>query len=87
MLVASKVALEGMRLPVPADAPIQLLRLMARSWAEAPAQRPKFSEILAELEAVQQEVPKGAAPWEWLRSGPAAEGETAGLAPILPVVQ
>lgn len=86
VLVASKVALEGMRLPVPADAPLQLLRLMARCWAEAPAQRPEFSEVLTELEAIRQDIPKGAAPWAWLRSGPrAAEGETSLATPVEPV--
>jgi len=39
-----------MRLPVPADAPLPLLRLMARCWAEAPAQRPEFAEVLAQPE-------------------------------------
>ena len=85
VLVASKVALEGMRLPVPADAPLQLLRLMARCWAEAPAQRPEFSEVLTELEAIRQDVPKGPAPWAWLRSGPPAEGETSLATPVEPV--
>ena len=70
VLVASKVALEGMRLPVPPDAPLQLLRLMARCWADEPGKRPEFGEIVAELDAVQQEVPAGPAPWAWLRDGP-----------------
>ena len=52
VLVATRVALEGMRLPVPADAPMPLLRLMARCWAEVPALRPDFSEVLAELQAL-----------------------------------
>ena len=52
MLVATRVALEGMRLPVPADAPMPLLRLMARCWAEVPALRPDFAEVLAELQAL-----------------------------------
>ena len=36
----------------PADAPMPLLRLMARCWAEVPALRPDFSEVLAELQAL-----------------------------------
>ena len=52
VLVATRVALEGMRLPVPADAPMPLLRLMARCWAEVPALRPDFAEVLAELQAL-----------------------------------
>ena len=73
VLVASKVALEGMRLPVPPDAPLQLLRLMARCWADEPGKRPEFDEIVAELDAIQQEVPAGPAPWAWLRE--TARGE------------
>ena len=85
VLVASKVALEGMRLPVPAGAPLQLLRLMARCWAEAPAQRPEFSEVLIEIEEIKQDTPMGVAPWEWLGSSPPAEGETSLATPVEPV--
>ena len=46
VIVASKVALEGMRLPVPPNSPRILLRLMARCWSEAPVRRPNFSECL-----------------------------------------
>jgi len=46
VIVASKVALEGMRLPVPPNSPRILLRLMARCWSEAPARRPNFGECL-----------------------------------------
>ena len=85
VLVATKVALEGMRLPVPPDAPLQLLRLMARCWAEAPAQRPEFSEVLVELEAIRQDIPKGPAPWDWLRRGRPSEGESSRATPVEPV--
>jgi len=46
--VATKVAMEGMRLPVPPRTPLRLLRLIARCWSEAPELRPSFD--LAEIE-------------------------------------
>jgi hypothetical protein len=47
--IAFAVALEGMRLPVPAAAPRTFLRLMARCWAEDPTRRPEFRAIVDEL--------------------------------------
>lgn len=47
--IASAVALEGMRLPVPAAAPRTFLRLMAKCWAEEPSRRPEFRAIVDEL--------------------------------------
>ncbi len=52
VVVATKVGLEGMRLPVPPDAPRLLLRLMARCWSEDPGRRPEFAEVLDELEDI-----------------------------------
>ncbi|EOD14138.1 hypothetical protein EMIHUDRAFT_66624, partial [Emiliania huxleyi CCMP1516] len=48
--VATKVALDGMRLPVPTGAPRPLLRLMARCWAEDPRRRPEFRALVSFLE-------------------------------------
>jgi len=52
--VATKVALEGMRLPVPPKTPIRLLRLIARCWSEAVELRPSFDELVIELQGVEQ---------------------------------
>ena len=40
--------------------------------------------MLAELEVIRRDIPKGAAPWAWLRSGPPAEGETSLATPVEP---
>uniref|UniRef100_A0A7S4C3N4 Protein kinase domain-containing protein n=1 Tax=Chrysotila carterae TaxID=13221 RepID=A0A7S4C3N4_CHRCT len=52
--VASRVALEGMRLPVPSGAPRSLLRVMAKCWAEKPASRPDFDDIVRALSSIQE---------------------------------
>ena len=52
--VATKVALEGMRLPVPPKTPIRLLRLIARCWSEVVDLRPSFDELVIELQGVEQ---------------------------------
>jgi len=49
-VVATRVAMEGMRLPVPSRAPPMLLRLIARCWSDAPAQRPEFQQVVLEIE-------------------------------------
>jgi len=54
--VATKVALEGMRLPVPPRTPMRLLRLIARCWSEAPEQRPAFDAVVVELQAIEQQL-------------------------------
>ena len=54
--VATKVALEGMRLPVPPRTPMRLLRLIARCWSEAPEQRPSFETVVVELQAIEAQL-------------------------------
>jgi len=54
--VATQVAMEGMRLPVPPGVSIRLLRLIARCWSEQPEQRPEFSTLAIELQAVEREI-------------------------------
>ncbi|KAL1527197.1 hypothetical protein AB1Y20_015876 [Prymnesium parvum] len=49
-VVATRVAMEGMRLPVPSRAPPMLLRLIARCWADAADQRPEFRQIVGEID-------------------------------------
>ena len=51
--VATKVAMEGLRLPVPPQAPMRLLRLIARCWSEDPEQRPSFEAVVTELGAIE----------------------------------
>lgn len=53
--VVRKVALEGLRLPPPAQTPHLLLRLMAQCWA-TPAKRPEFAKVLSDLVALQSEL-------------------------------
>jgi len=53
-VVATRVAMEGMRLPVPPKAPPLLLRLIARCWSDVPAQRPEFTHVVAELTEMVQ---------------------------------
>ena len=52
--VATKVALEGMRLPVPPHTPIRLLRLIARCWSEVPEDRPTFDAVVLEVQAIER---------------------------------
>jgi len=52
--VATKVAMEGMRLPVPPRTPMRLLRLIALCWSEAEAQRPAFEAVVLELQAIER---------------------------------
>jgi len=54
--VATKVAMEGMRLPIPARAPLRLLRLIARCWSEDANVRPEFQALVVELQAVENEL-------------------------------
>jgi len=53
--LARKVAIDGMRLPPPKSAPIQLLRVMASLWRK-PAQRPDFGAVLKALEQMSDEL-------------------------------
>lgn len=55
VMVASKVALEGMRLPIPQNAPRSMLRLMARCWSVVPEKRPGFTDILKLFEATEED--------------------------------
>lgn len=52
-LVATKVAVEGLRLPVPPRTPLRLLRLMARCWSENPSLRPSFDEVEIECQGLE----------------------------------
>ena len=54
--VATKVALEKMRLPVPPKTPMRLLRLIARCWCESPEARPCFDELLVELQGIEHTI-------------------------------
>ena len=49
-----------------------------------PNLNPNPNQVLAELEVIRRDIPKGAAPWAWLRSGPPAEGETSLATPVEP---
>jgi len=61
--VATQVAMEGMRLPVPPGVPMRLLRLIARCWSEQPEQRPEFATLVIELQGVEHELqPEQSAP-------------------------
>ena len=63
--VATQVAMEGMRLPVPPRAPRRLLRLIARCWSEPPELRPEFDTLLPELQGVEHELlEEGEAPFD-----------------------
>ena len=55
-LAATKVALEGLRLPVPPNAPLRLLKLIARCWSEKPEVRPDFGACVGELQAVEKQL-------------------------------
>mgnify|MGYP000982516575 CR=1 FL=1 len=54
--VATQVAMEGMRLPVPPGVSIRLLRLIARCWSEQPEHRPEFGTLEVELQGVVNEL-------------------------------
>jgi len=54
--VATKVAMEGMRLPVPPSAPVRMLKLMARCWKTAAEERPDFQEVESELQVIEREL-------------------------------
>ena len=54
--VATKVAMEGLRLPVPPNVPRRLLRLIARCWQEDAAQRPTFEAVVVELVTIEREL-------------------------------
>ena len=53
--VATKVAMEAMRLPVPPNVPLRLLRLMALCWSEAD-RRPDFGTVEIELQGIENEL-------------------------------
>ena len=52
--VALQVAQDGLRPDVPPAAPPLLARLMVACWADAPAARPPFAELVAALEAAPE---------------------------------
>lgn len=54
--VATQVAVEGMRLPVPSRAPKRMLRLIARCWSESPEARPEFEALLIEIQGIENEL-------------------------------
>ena len=54
--VATKVAMEGLRLPVPPHTPRRLLRLIARCWLEDAGQRPDFESVVGELNCIEREL-------------------------------
>ena len=54
--VATQVAMEGMRLPVPPHVPLRLLRLIARCWSDVADQRPEFGTVEVELQGVENEL-------------------------------
>ena len=51
--VATKVAVEGLRLPVPPRTPLRLLRLIARCWSEQPELRPSFDHAEIEIQGTE----------------------------------
>ena len=60
--LVAKVAVEGLRLPPPAGAPMLLLQVMARCWAK-PTKRPSIEKIHRQLvQALQVATPPEAAP-------------------------
>ena len=80
--IISKVANEGLRPPVPKACP--WAAVMQACWREDPEQRPPFSEILPELQRIEQTLPRppaGAAatiPGPWATAtAPALSGGSA----------
>ena len=55
--IATKVACQGMRLPVPTGAPMPLLKLMAKCWVDKPTERPEMKEVMADLQAELDALP------------------------------
>ena len=55
--IATKVACQGMRLPVPTGAPMPLLKLMAKCWVDKPTERPEMKELMADLQAELDALP------------------------------
>ena len=53
--LAHKVAIDGMRLPPPQNAPLPLLRLMANLW-HRPSKRPDFARVLAVMQQAEAEL-------------------------------
>uniref|UniRef100_A0A7S3APK2 Protein kinase domain-containing protein n=1 Tax=Haptolina ericina TaxID=156174 RepID=A0A7S3APK2_9EUKA len=81
-VVATRVAMEGMRLPVPSRAPPLLLRLIARCWSDTPSHRPDFPHVINELDEMIRVMDARMARGESSAASSIASSSNASLPPV-----